>query len=260
MTNSSDNAAALSPAPDALSPALQGAPETVGAQETQKPQKYLFDTEFDYSETVDDIQSITPKQLVEAKTKTHDAAYDDGYQKGVQETNDSITRVASDQLFVITGKIEELIQTEQLILETFHTQVAQVTELVTAKVLPALAQQGALDEVKHLLDTVKNKLPKEQKVTIQVQEPLVDLIKEHITKGTTEQDFSTDIVVIAGDNFQPTDCKITWDGAGLEHYINNTMTEIKESLLRLGGRSLEMPVETKEETKTTDNTDNAEAS
>ncbi len=37
------------------------------------PQKYLFDAEFDYSETIEDIQSITPKKhqldIGEAKKK-----------------------------------------------------------------------------------------------------------------------------------------------------------------------------------------------
>lgn len=213
------------------------------ASTAPKPQKYLFDAEFDYSETIEDIQSITPKELAEEKTKVQAASYEDGYQKGVQETNESLTRTASDQLFVITGKIDELIETEKMILETFHTQVAQVSELVTSMVLPTLAKKGALDEVKALLDRVQSQLPKDQKVTIFVQEPLVDLIKEHVTKGTSDSDFTAEITVVAGSGFQPTDCKISWEGAGIEHYINNAMMQVKETLLRLGGTALDLPQE-----------------
>lgn len=206
---------------------------------TAQPQKYLFDTEFDYSETLDDIQSITPKELAEEKTKTQEASYEEGYQKGIQDTDESLSRTASDQLFVITGKIDELIESEKMILETFHTQVAQVSELVTSMVLPALAKKGALDEVKSLLDTVKHQLPKDQKVTIFVHDSLLQLIQEHIIKGTSDTDFTAEITVVAGVDFQPTDCKISWDGAGIEHYMKTTMAQIKETLLRLGGTTLE---------------------
>ncbi len=213
------------------------------ASAVPKPQKYLFDAEFDYSETLEDIQSITPKELAEEKTKAQATSYEEGYQKGVQETNESLTRTASDQLFVITGKIDELIETEKMILNTFHTQVAQVSEMVTSMVLPALAKQGAIDEVKALLDKVKSQLPNDQKVTIFVQEPLVDLIKEHIAKGTSDADFTAEITVVAGSDFQPTDCKVSWEGAGIEHYMSNAMAEVRETLLRLGGKVLEIPQE-----------------
>ncbi len=212
-------------------------------QAPSKPQKYLFDTEFDYSETVEDIQSITPKQLAEVKAQTQESSYDDGYKKGTQDTNNSITRTAGDQLFVITGKIEELIQSETMILEMFHTQVAQISELVTSKVLPALAEQGALEEVKSILDEAQVHLPKEKNITIEVQEPLVDLITKHITDGLKTEDSTAQITIIAGENFQATDCKISWEGAGIEHYMDNVMAEVKKSLLRLGGEDLTLPVD-----------------
>ena len=115
---------------------------TSSLQKESQTKKYLFDTEFGSSETSDDIQSITPKQLSAANTAISKKAYKQGYDNGVQDTNDGITRMAGDQIFVIIAKVEELIETERGLFETFHVQVAQVCELITSKVMPALLDQG----------------------------------------------------------------------------------------------------------------------
>ncbi len=218
MTNLSDNTTPL---------------ETKG-----EPEKYLFDTEFDYSETNDDVQSITPKQLNEANTEVSKQSYKAGYDKGIQDTNESIRRIAGDQLFVITAKIDELIETEKLILETFHVQVAQVCELITSKIMPTLQEQGALTEIKAIIDKAYENLPRDKKVTIDVHESLVDLVDQHIKEGGQGEDFIAQITVKAGENFETSDCKISWEGAGIEYYAKAVIQEIKETLLRLAGDSL----------------------
>lgn len=226
MTNSSDNVA------------LQEAQATEKHQLTTH-EKYLFDTEFDFSETVADIQSITLKQ--QATSNEH--SYQEGYDKGVLDTNESITRMASDQLFVITNKIDDLIEAEKSVVETFYTQVAQVSELIASKVMPVLLNQGALDEVKAILEQSKKLLPKDKKITIEVHHSLMSDIQKHFDVTPKEDMHNTEIELKEGTGFDLTDCKISWDGAGIEHYTSTLIENIKESLLRLGGDSLEIQPE-----------------
>lgn len=221
MTNLSDNTAPL--------------------EEKRETQKYLFDTDFDYSETSDDVQSITPKQLAAANTTVSEQSYKSGHDKGVQDINESIARTASDQLFVITAKIDELIEAEKMILETFHVQVAQVCELITSKIMPTLCNQGALEEVKAIIDKAYGHLPAEQEILVEVHGTLLVPINEHISNIEITTDNSAQVKVKAGENFELSDCKISWAGAGIEHYTKGIINEVQETLLRLSGEPSTMP-------------------
>lgn len=219
MTNLSDNTASL--------------------EKETKSQKYLFDTEFSYSESSDDIQSITPKQLAAANKDISQQSHKEGYEQGVKETNESITRMAGDQMFVITAKLEELIETEKGLLETFHVQVAQVCELITSKVMPTLLNQGAFEEIKGIIDKAYGTLPKDKRITINVHESLVTLIAQHVKTFQENDDSIAKIDVKSGESFEESDCTISWDGAGIEHYSQSIIQEVTETLLRLSGTRLE---------------------
>ncbi|HBN21674.1 MAG TPA: hypothetical protein DD412_00350 [Holosporales bacterium] len=219
MTNLSDNTAPL--------------------EKETKTQKYLFDTEFSYSETSDDIQSITPKQLAAANKDVGKQSYNEGYEKGVKDTNEGIIRMAADQMFVITAKLEELIETEKGLLETFHVQVAQVCELIISKVMPTLLNQGAFEEIKGIIDKAYKSLPQDKKITINVHQSLVEQVTQHIKTFQENNDSIAQISVKSGENFEKSDCSISWDGAGIEHYSQSIIQEVTETLLRLSGKPLE---------------------
>ena len=219
MTNLSDNTAPL--------------------EKKAKTQKYLFDTDFDYSETSDDVQSITPRQLAAANTEISEKSYKDGYEKGIKDTNESITRMAGDQMFVITSKIDDLIETEKLIIDTFHVQVAQVCELIMSKIMPRLLDQGSCEEVKNIIDNAYTKLPQDKKITIGVHESLVNLVEQHLKTIQKNDDFVAQITVKAKEDFETSDCKISWEGAGIEYYSKSIIQEIREILLRLAGAPIE---------------------
>ena len=198
-----------------------------------QPQKYFFDSEFDYSETVDDIQSITPKthaaDIEAAKTE----AYQQGHADGVKETNDGIARMAGDQLFVITSKLEELIETEAEIMKHFHQDIAQVTDLIIQKMLPVIADQGARQEVQGMLERIQGRLPKDQTITISVHPQLRADIDAHIAALKNNAHFQAQILVTEDPTLTITDCAAAWEGAGITQYKAATMAEIQESLLRL---------------------------
>lgn len=189
---------------------------TAPLEKEHKNQKYLFDTEFSYSEGSDDIQSITPKQLAAENKRVSQEPYKEGYEKGVKDTNDSITRVAGDQMFVITAKLKELIETEKGLLETFHVQVAQVCELITSKIMPTLLNQGAFEEIKGLINKTYTSLPTDKRITIKVHENQVALVAQHIKTFQEKNDHVAQIDVKSGEGFHESDCCISWDGAGIE--------------------------------------------
>ena len=211
---------------------------TPSLEKETKIRKYLFDTEFSYSETSDDIQSITPKQLAAANTEVSKKAYKKGYEKGVEDTNDGIVRVAGDQMFVITAKIEDLIETQKMLLETFHVQVARVCELITSKVMPTLLNQGAFEEVKGMIDKAYAALPQDKKITVNVHQSLVEFVAQHIKTFQESNDSDVRIDVKPGENFEKSDCTVSWDGAGIEHYSQSIIQEISATLSRLSGEAV----------------------
>ena len=197
--------------------------------------KFLFDTEFDYSESESDIQSVTPKQLEESVSDAKKASFDEGYQKGVSDTNDSIARVAGDQLFVITGKIEELATAEREIIESFHGEVAQLTTLIIDKILPVLANNGAIEEVKNILTSTLKNTPKNQEIEISVHTDLVDEVNTHISTIREQEEFKGTIKVVGCDYEDKTDCNVVWTGYGIESYMQTNIQEVKQALGRLVG-------------------------
>ncbi len=199
-----------------------------------QPQKYFFDAEFDYSETLEDIQSITPKKYTADLEAAKAEAYQEGHAAGVKETNESIARMAGDQLFVITSKLEELIETEANVMNHFHQDVAQVTDLIIGKILPVIADQGARQEVQGILETIQSSLPTDQTITITVHPQLREDIDAHITALKNNANFQAQILVAEDPTLTITDCKATWQGAGITQYKEATMAEIHNALMRLG--------------------------
>ena len=208
-----------------------------------EPKKYFFDAEFDHSETVADIQSITPKQHAADIESAKQTAYEEGIAKGTSDTNDSIARIASDQLFVITSKLEDLVETEAKVMNVFHQQVTQVSELVTRKLLPVLAEQGAIAEVIGVLDQIKSDLPTDQRVTITVHPSLQAEIEAHFktidTKNSESNLKNVSITVASDASYQLTDCSASWEGAGITQYIETTHSRVQDALLRLAKTPLE---------------------
>ena len=198
------------------------------------PKKFMFDNEFGSSETLADVQSITPKQMAAATNAAKAAAFEEGYQKGVQETNADIMRIAGDQLFVIAHKLEDLIQTETQILSTFHQEVSQLTDLVTRKVLPILSQRGAREEVLQILEDTLATVPKVNAIDVTVHPSLVAEIQRHLDTLKEGKKIEVQINVLPNAAFQPADCRITWAGTGIERYLATCMQEIQNALMRLG--------------------------
>jgi Flagellar assembly protein FliH. len=196
--------------------------------------KFMFDNEFGSTETVDDVQSITPKQMATAIDAAKTSAFAEGYQKGVQETNADIARIAGDQLFIITHKLEELIQTEAQILSTFHQEVSQLADLITRTVLPVLSERGAREEVQKILADTLTNVPKANAVEVTVHPSLVDEIQRHLDTLREDQKIEVHIKVVSNETFQLTDCRMTWAGTGIERYLATCMQEIHGALMRLG--------------------------
>ncbi len=152
--------------------------------------------------------------------------------------------MAGDQLFVITSKIESLIETEKTIMDTFHRQIAQICDLITSKIIPVIATQGAAMEIKGLLDKVIENLPMDKKVIFYVHPKLKSVIEGHI-KNLQEKSISPNLSykIQEDTTLQETDCRITWEGAGINHYIETTKKQVHEMLMRLAKKPLELDIE-----------------
>lgn len=205
-------------------------------------QKFNFDNDFGGAQTPDDVQTITPREFKERMAQVHQSAFKEGYQKGVVDTNANIARVAGDQMFVITTKIEDLIAQEARLIDTLHQEVAGLSQLMLKTLFPTISERFSTEILENILTKALDDVPRTHTCTLRVHQDLKDYIttfvqdhfKEHKEEGFTIQ--------VEGYPYpNHTDCEILFEGGGIEYYGEKVAQRLDHYLESLSPTLFKLP-------------------
>lgn len=186
--------------------------------------KFLFEDTQDFDNSLDDLPTITPRD--------HARICQEAYQNGARDAQGSLEKYALEVVSDCQKKVEELIRTEVAVVESFHRQVADLTQGILEKILPPLLAQGSFENLSQFLKETFAKLPQDRNMTIFVNPELVIKVQEY-TKGFS---FKGQIQVQGEPGLSKLDCRIQWQGGGLERYISDVLGKIDQELSRLSER------------------------
>lgn len=123
--------------------------------------------------------------------------------------------------------------------QTRHRQKSQmllagILQTSLAKLFPALAQQGALEEVLETVGRVFESEVPAQEITISVALGTADKLQERLRVLKEEHDQPLTFKVQEDPELCASDCRLDWEGGGLERLSARLYQEIETCLARLG--------------------------
>jgi len=216
--------------------------------------RYLFDTSFD----PEDPETVSPppaaaapepepepepsydqSALDAAVAQARAEAYAQGEADGRAAADAAIeTRVAAC-LDGLGKQVADLLDARRRADARVAEDAARLARTAAAKLMPALAQRGALEEIDALLRDCLAELREEPRIVVRVPDTLLDAVRERLDRLTAGLGFSGAVVLIAEDSLGPTDCRVEWADGGAERATDRLVARIDEALARYAEPSRE---------------------
>ena len=175
--------------------------------------------------TLDDLPSITPRQ--------QSRMADESFQKGYAEAQGSIEKYAMEVLNACHESLLRLIEEEKNVIHSYHKEVAELCQMVVQKVLPLHFQGVALPEIQGFLEESLKTLPQDRALKLYCHPELVKRLDTFVQgfphTGSRE--------VLPDASLSMLDCRIQWEGGGIQRYMTTVMEKINHSLSRLSEKT-----------------------
>lgn len=162
----------------------------------------------------------------------------EGREASWQEAMNSIEKQNSDTLGLISTQLRELIPIAQQTAQTAFSSALEFSMAVCRKVLPALAEKHALEEISALLEKNFHFLKEEPKITVRLNPAVVERMKPHIAEIVKKESYGGKVSVIRDDSIPEGDCRIEWKNGGLERKTEDILNQAEE-LVKLYGQTAE---------------------
>ncbi len=173
--------------------------------------------------------SLMPEEVETAKQ----ASFLDGKEKGMQEAKEatwqealaSIEKQNSDLLERIDASLKEMLaESEQLSAKAFEHSVT-LSKALSRRILPALSEKNALEEIEHLLEKSFQFLKEEPKISLRINPFLADKIKPLVANIVKKEAYIGKVAVLRDDTIALGDCRVEWKNGGAERNIEEVLTQ-----------------------------------
>lgn len=217
--------------------------------------KFLFDTDFtviehpepedtaEDAETAEDDESEPPVEeppppmfSEEDLEVARGQGFAEGKQEGIREAAATIDRQIADTLAQIGSRLPDLFTAQEKAVDDLQRSSILAIRALAHKVLPGMAEQGALDEIEHLATLVFERLRSEPTVVFRVNDGLCETVQTRVMDLARQKGFGGAIKVIADSGLAPGDCRIEWADGGAERKTAVILEEIDRIIAKnLGG-------------------------
>lgn len=192
------------------------------------------------NEEIPQLPTFSEEEIEAAKL----SSYEDGYQKGLtegqetawKEAMDSVEKQQADTLEIIADHLKKLQPVCQQAAETAFSTAVEFSMAVSRKIFPALAEREGLNEIRNLLEKNFHFLKEEPKISIRLHPDMVEPLKKVLAEIVIKESFPGKIAVIKDESIPVGDCKIEWKNGGLERKTEDVLNQAEE-LLKLYGQT-----------------------
>ena len=189
--------------------------------------KYMFDNDF----------GATPgergrsRSFGEAEVETLKArARSEGEEAGRHEAAQSIEAEAARTLAAIAREVAAQQATLATEIDSIRQSVLAVAVCICRKVLPALAERGAEEEVAQLVTSTLGELTQEPRVVVRVAPSLIEPLSARLQSA--EAAFAGKLVLLGDEAIAPGDCAVLWADGGIERDTAKLLAAIDAAVTR----------------------------
>ncbi|MBC8270369.1 MAG: hypothetical protein H8E36_16645 [Rhodospirillaceae bacterium] len=226
-------------------------------------EKFMFDVSFDNEpvvplevEVAPDLPVEEPEEEIIVPTFSEEElelarqqAFEDGKKEGLAATTETLTKQINETLALIDQKLMIAFQTQDAANDVIGRSALSVAKGICAKMLPALAEKYAFDEVERVITSVFAKLLEQPSATITVHSSLKEPIEQRINELSVGKGYEGKITLNADQSMEPSDCMVEWFNGGSERdslAIWQDISEIVERNLGSGPTKWNEPDENAE--------------
>jgi len=196
----------------------------------QSAEKFMFDYSFDNEPEVQLESETAPEQPEEAVEEepvvptfskedieiARQQGFDAGKQEGLAATTETLTKQMNVTLALIDQKLTQAFGVQDAANEVMARSALSVAKGICGKMLPAMAEKNAFDEVDRVVTEVFTKLVDHPSATISVHTSLLEAIELRVKELSESKNYQGKIVFRAEDTMAPDDCKVEWYNGGSE--------------------------------------------
>jgi flagellar biosynthesis/type III secretory pathway protein FliH len=199
---------------------VESSTKTEGAAEA--PERFLFDRSFDVSAK----PAKKPKPEEEKppeptfSRKELDAAHHDGYAEGhaagMEEAAAGIESEIAQLVAAIGEKLPPLSEAQAAANERLLHDGARLATTIARKILPAYSARHGMEEMAALIKQCLGTLIEQPRITVHVGADYVDAVRAQLDSAASASAFEGRFLVEPEAAMGPSDCRIAWQGGGLE--------------------------------------------
>lgn len=218
-------------------------------------QKFLFETSFEPKDIAERDAAI-PVDVHETALK---AEYVKGLEQGRADAQAGIDARNTEQLQDLNTKLIVLLEEQKQYRHKVQTLLGEVLKASLEKLFPALAETHGLEEVLKVVSTTFQEEKPGHEMGVFVHPETVRALSEKLTTLESEEGSSVCFKVTEDPALSYSDCRITWEGGGLERLSSRLYKEVEQCLDRLKiTETIEMP-EAKENEELSEQTERSNA-
>lgn len=192
-------------------------------------QKFLFETSFEPKDIAERDAAI-PVDVHEATLK---AEYAKGFEQGRAEAQAGIDARNTEQLQDLNTKLFDLLEEQKHHRHKVQTLLGEVLKKSLEKLFPALAKAHGLEEILNVVSTTFQEEKPGQEMGVFAHPETVSALSDKLATLEKEEGRSVRFKVTEDPTLSFSDCRITWEGGGLERLSSRLYEEIEQCLDRL---------------------------
>lgn len=218
---------------------MQNRAKSTNTQET--PRRFLFDQSFDVARKPKKKASPEAEKPPEPTFSQQEleAARQDGYEKGhqagVSEAATSMEAEIARLVAAIGAELPPISAAQEEANRKVLHDGARLASTIARKILPTYVARHGTGELEALVIECLHTLIDEPKIAVQVAVGQVDTIKARLDAAVQEGAFDGRFLVDGDDSLGPSDCRIRWQGGGLERREAEIWREIDGAVARYLG-------------------------
>lgn len=192
------------------------------AERDMTARKFLFDHSFDVerkSARKRKAEEEKPPEPTFSKEEL-EAARQDGYAEGraagAQEAKSGLEAATADVVEEICRQLPALSTDQSAANDRLMHDGAKVATTIARKILPSYTARHGTDELTALVTRSLQSLVDQPKIIVCVSPSQMAPITEHLEAAASASGFDGRFLVEANETMGPSDCRVTWQGGGLE--------------------------------------------
>lgn len=206
------------------------------AGEKTAPRRFLFNQSFDVERQStrkrkqEEEKPPEPTFSKEELEAARQAGYEEGRTAGLQEAGAGLEAATADLVKAIAEQLP-MISTEQAASnDRLMHDGARVATIIARKILPAYAVKYGTDELESLVTQCLRSLVDQPRIVVRVEPAQVAPITQHLENAVSSSGFDGRFLVEADETMGPSDCRLAWQGGGLERRESDIWRDIDAAI------------------------------